>query len=497
MSETARARRGGEGGARARRGGEGAASAWIALRRVVFWLHLTAGAGAGAVVLVMAATGVVLALEETVAGLALDRHRVDVGAGLDDGAGLDFDAGADVGAGGDDGARSGGTDDEGRVGQGRLTVAELIEAAMAAPGAGAAVTSLRYRADPGAPVRAEWGRDRYAEMHPFTGEVLAVGPGRREAFFEAMHDWHRWLNVSDASVRRGRAVTGAANVAFLFLLLTGPLLWLPWPPSRRALGRALRPGARVLRAAPALTVHQLTGIGSVGLMGVLAVTAMATSYPAAGDRMAGLAGRVVPAGPSGEALRALPVEGGGAEPAAGGDPALTGGGVAADEADASGGAAVLGGGAGPDRALRAAQAAVPGWRTVVLAVPRPRPGGEAGGGGAGSGAIGAPVEVEVQQGRAGQPHRTHRLVVAAATGAVLEWESFADASPGRRGQEFLRYAHTGEYWGPAGRAVAGAAALGAAVVAWTGLWLALKRARRWFGRRGGARRARQRLDAKQ
>ena len=47
------------------------------------------------------------------------------------------------------------------------------------------------------------------------------------------------------------------------------------------------------------------------------------------------------------------------------------------------------------------------------------------------------------------------LIVDAVTGAALEWESFADDTPSRRAQQFLRYAHTGEYWGLAGQLLAG------------------------------------------
>ena len=122
-------------------------------------------------------------------------------------------------------------------------------------------------------------------------------------------------------------------------------------------------------------------------------------------------------------------------------------------------------------AVATAEAWAPGWRTLVLTLPRPDA---------------RVVRVEVQGGRTGQPHRTGFLTVDAATGSVHEWESFADDTPGRRAQQFLRYAHTGEYWGLGGQLLAGLFSLAAALMVWTGLSLAVRRLRRFVQVPAGA-----------
>ncbi len=47
------------------------------------------------------------------------------------------------------------------------------------------------------------------------------------AFFRSVTDWHRWLGRSGDGRAAGRAVTGAANLAFLCLVLSGAYIWLP------------------------------------------------------------------------------------------------------------------------------------------------------------------------------------------------------------------------------------------------------------------------------
>ncbi len=378
------------------------------IRAVVFWLHLAVAAAAGLVILMLAATGVVLSLEETVTGLAERRYLV---AAPED--------------------------------------AERLPPEEIAAAAGFTATSLSYRSDPRAPVRVHGAQDRYARVNPYTGQVLATGPGGLERFFEGAHNWHRWFNVSEGSVRRARAVTGAFNLAFLFLLLTGPILWIPRPVTRRSLANVilLRPGARGARRD--LNWHQVVGIWSVLPLAVIAVTGVATSYPAVGDRVYPMVGNAVPAGAWAVASASRGIRVDGAIPDS----------VRVPEPDLR-------------AVLATAEAWAPGWRTLILNLPRPAE---------------SEVRVEVRGGRAGQPHRTGFLTLDAASGAGRAWESFADDSPARRAQQFLRYAHTGEYWGLGGQLLAGCFSLAATLMVWTGLSLAVRRLLRFVRLRRGPR----------
>lgn len=380
------------------------------IRTIVFWLHLSVAVTAGAVVFMLAATGVILSLEETVTGLAERRWRV-----------------------------------EAQDGPARLAPEAIVQAA------GLAATSLQYRADLRSPVRVYHGRNRFARLDPYTGRVLGYGPGGLEGFFEDARGWHRWFNLSGGSVRTGRAVTGAVNVAFLVLLLTGPVLWIPRPISRRSLAGVLfpRPGARGARRR--LNWHQVVGIWSVLPLAVIAVTGVTTSYPSVADRLDPVVGRAIP-------VEAWPARVDGAE-----DPvALDGAGAGSPDAD-------LG------AVLTMAERWAPGWRTLILNLPRP---GD------------QEVRVEVRKGRAGQPHKAGWLTLDAATGDVRDWESFADDSPARRARQLMRYAHTGEYWGLGGQWLAGLFSLAATLMVWTGLSLALRRARRFVRSRTSPRRRR-------
>ena len=393
------------------------------IRKVVFRLHLVVAAAVGAFVLLMAATGALLSLRPAVAELAERRH---------------FVAATEV-----------------TPAPPRLPPPALAQAAEtwgAARGTPLAATSLRYRSHPRAPVRVDAGRELHVFVHPYRGEVLGHGPGAAERFFTVVHDLHRWFAVPSGSVRRARAVTGAINLAFLFLLVTGPFLWLPSRFTRRALagGLFIRRDAR--GAWRDLNWHQVVGIWTVIPLAVIAATGVVTSYPAVADRVYPVVGRAVTGGgwPRGEVAGPVAAEG---------------------ERDRAG--AEAGGGAGPDGAdleavLRVAEGWVGGWRSLTVTLPRARD---------------RVVRVEIAGGGAGRPQRTGTLTVDAATGAPRSWETFADEPDGHRAQEFLRHAHTGEYWGVAGSVAAGLCSLAATLMVWTGLSLALRRLRRWLALR--------------
>ena len=398
------------------------------IRAVVFRLHLTVAVAAGLVILMMAATGVILASEELVTGLAERRHRVTVP----------------------------------QAGEGERIAPEALVAAAEAWGAGAeppfAATSIEYRAGPDAAVRVHAGRERRVFVDPYTGEVLGGGAVRLEGFFESVNAWHRWVSFPDSAIRRGRAVTAVANLALLFLLLTGPILWLPRRVTRRSVAEGLFFRRGVKGVVRALNWHYVIGIWSVVPLLMIAVTGMVMSYPAVGDRVYPVVGGALSFG----SLAAGPGVG-----QVGGEVAD---GQAATEAADQTADPALAPRAGLAAALAATESGIPGWRAIVLTLPRPRD---------------TEVRVEVRAGRSGQPQKAGVMTVDRRTGAALSWESFGDATPSRRAQQFLRYAHTGEYWGLAGQVVAGLLAVGTVLMVWTGLSVALLMFRFWRQKRSG------------
>ena len=86
------------------------------------------------------------------------------------------------------------------------------------------------RSEPTAPASLTIGAGRQLFVDPYTGAVLGEGNGQGvRAFFRVVVEWHRYVAASGASRPLGRAVTGASNLAFLFIVLSGLFLW--WPRS--------------------------------------------------------------------------------------------------------------------------------------------------------------------------------------------------------------------------------------------------------------------------
>ena len=410
------------------------------IRAVIFRLHLTVAIAAGLVILMMAATGVILASEDLVTDLAERRYRV---------------------------TELPGSESE------RLRPEALVAAAEvwgAGAAAGFTPTSIEYRTGPDAAVRVHAGRDRRVFVDPYTGEVLGGGLARLEGFFEGVNAWHRWVSFPDSAIRRGRAVTAVANLALLFLLLTGPILWVPRRVTRRAVAEGLIFRRGVKGVARALNWHYVIGIWSVVPLIMIAATGVVMSYPAVGDRVYPVVGGAITLGSlaadRGVGQAAAEVADEGVGQAAG---EVAGGQAATEALDRAADSAPVPP-AGLAAALAASESGVPGWHAIVLTLPRARDTG---------------IRVEVRSGRSGQPQKAGVMTVDRRTGAALSWESFADATPSRRAQQFLRYAHTGEYWGLAGQAVAGLFAVGTVLMVWTGLSVALLMFRFWRQKRSG------------
>ena len=115
-------------------------------------------------------------------------------------------------------------------------------------------------------------------VNPYTGEVL--GSPQRAPFFATMFKLHRWLlepaRAADGSIGWGKLLVGTSTLLFVFILLTGLIIW--WPKSTRALRASLKiPVSRGLR--PFLHgLHLSGGALAFALLFLMAATGLTWSF---------------------------------------------------------------------------------------------------------------------------------------------------------------------------------------------------------------------------
>ena len=408
------------------------------IRTVLFWLHLSAGVVAGVVVLIMSITGVALTYEKQLVEWA-DRGAWSVPSS----------------------ARAE-----------RLSPETLLARVRAARPE-AAPTMLTLRRDPAAPATVAFEGAGAVLVDPTSGQVIGAPPGGLRSFFRVMTSWHRWLALEGTSRPVGKAITGAANLMFLFIVLSGIYLWVPKIWSRTQFRQVLWFRPRLSAKARDFNWHNVIGIWSAVPLAIVVAGAVPISYPWASNLVYRIVGEEPPrpqAGPGGAANQAGRPGGpanrpGGGAPERDGAPRGNGG----EPRDAS--APPVLDVSGLDDGFALASARSTDWRSIGMRLPqRPQ----------------QPFIFTVDEGYGGQPQKRGTLTVARSAGAVPVWETFADQSAGRRLRSWLRFAHTGEYYGLVGQTIAGIVSAGGVVLVWTGLALAFRRFVAWVNcRRAG------------
>jgi uncharacterized iron-regulated membrane protein len=386
-------------------------------RSVIFWMHLIAGVAAGVVVLIMSITGVALTYEKQMLEWA-DRQAWSAPSPVD----------------------------------ARHLPPETLLAKVAEAQPGAAPTGVTLRANPAAPATVTFEGNKSLLVDPYTGAIIGEPPTGLRDFFRTMTVWHRYLALEGASRATGKAVTGAANLAFLFIVLSGIYLWLPrvwtWIQFKNVLWfRGGLPGK-----ARDFNWHNVIGVWSAIPLAVVVAGAVPISYPWASNLVYRLVGEAPPAAPQG------------ARP--GGPPRAEGAGGRRPSSEPEAGPRVV-----PVEGLNAAyaraQAQVPAWRTIgVRLAAGPQ----------------SPFVFTVDEGYGGQPQKRDTLTVSRSA-EIEKSEKFADLSAGRRLRSWLRFAHTGEIYGLTGQTIAGIVSAGGVVLVYTGIALALRRFTSWIRRR--------------
>jgi uncharacterized iron-regulated membrane protein len=78
----------------------------------------------------------------------------------------------------------------------------------------------------------EGGKTSVAFMDPYTGQLIATS-AQKSPFFRTMFELHRWLLVREP----GKLIVGVSTTFFLFIILTGLILW--WPKTQKVLKQRL------------------------------------------------------------------------------------------------------------------------------------------------------------------------------------------------------------------------------------------------------------------
>ncbi|HEY7209660.1 MAG TPA: PepSY-associated TM helix domain-containing protein [Bryobacteraceae bacterium] len=360
-------------------------------RRILFWMHLCAGVAAGVVILIMCVTGIGLAFERQINHMADQASRAAV-----------------------------------ERGPARLPIGKLVEQV---PDGVRGLSAITIFADPKEPAAFAFGRERTLFIDPYNGRYLGEGSKTSREFFAWLERWHRALGAQLRGGGPGRPIAGAANLIFLVLVLTGPVLWWPRKTGRRQF-RAITFFRRGLSGrAMWWNLHNVAGIWSTIPLFLIVLTGVIMSYTWANNLLFRAAGSQPPVRSAGPEQRRSPHA----------------------RADLN----------ALDMLFERAKSQVPGWQSVALRWP-PAP---------------AEAVFTIDRGNGGQPGKRAQLTLDAQTGALKRWEPFASYSTGRQWRAWARFLHTGELFGLSGQIVAALATLGGATLAITGLVMVWYRVR--------------------
>jgi uncharacterized iron-regulated membrane protein len=401
------------------------------IRTALFWLHLASGVIAGIVVFIMSLTGIFLAYEHQLLGWAASSHEIVAPA----------------------------------PGATRLPIDQVLATVNADP-AQYRVTSMTIPRDSMAPIALGLESRQSIYADPYTGRVIGAD-GAMRAFMTWSMRWHRSLAMSAATRDPvGAQITGASNLLFLFMVLSGIVLWWPKQMTKRAFRAVAFFSPRAKGRARDWNWHHVFGVWAAIPLVFIVASATFISYrwpltvlekvtgspPAPQRGEGGAAGRASASresGTPGNADRAKDATARPSRPAGG-----SGGAAPA--------AAVLTGaslGVSADLIVHQARLAVQDWQTIAI-----RPGRE-----------GALPTVSATTGPFNRPSDRVALTLESTGGTLVAVRAPRPATTAARMRSWMRSIHTGEALGTAGQSIAALASVAGVLLAFTGLALVWRR----------------------
>jgi uncharacterized iron-regulated membrane protein len=226
------------------------------VRRVLFWMHLSAGVLVGALILFFSITGALLAYERPIIHAADKRFYHPDSSGP------------------------------------RLPIDEIV--ARAAQSLPPPWDMLSVRQDPNWPVEIQTADRAVYFVSPHSGRVQGPASPRTRAFFAEVTALHRWFGLANASHAAATAVKGVVVLLFLFLLASGTFLWMPPRWAHQSVRGGIVPRFDATGRARNYNWHKVTGFWFILPLAVIAGTGVVMAYPWANALLFRIAGSPVP-----------------------------------------------------------------------------------------------------------------------------------------------------------------------------------------------------------
>lgn len=371
-------------------------------RKVIFWMHLISALIAGVIIFIMSVTGALLAFErQTIEFSERAARYVQVQPGAE-----------------------------------RQSPQQIIDSVRTArPEAKPA--SIAINNDPNAAWMIGLGREGVVFVDPYTGSITGEGNKTVRGVMSEMRNWHRYVALSGDGRPVGKALTGASNLIFLFLAISGIYIWMPRLMTWKLIKPVIWFRGGLGGKARNFNWHNVIGFWTSLLLIVFTLTATVISYQWASNLLFTLTGNEVP-------------------------PAQQGGGGQGQQGEQSYSYPTNLGSLWP-----AAEEQASGWKSISLRLPIEK-----------NAAV-----FTIDEGIYWNIFGRSTLTVDAASGAVLKWDPYGERNAAQQLRSWFRFTHTGETGGILGQIIGFVACVGGAFLVWTGFSLAFRRFGKWIRRR--------------
>jgi uncharacterized iron-regulated membrane protein len=229
------------------------------MRRVLFWMHLSAGVLAGALILFFSVTGALLAYERQIVHAA-DKRFYQPDSAANDAPRLPLDD-------------------------------ALAHAMQTLPAPPEMVTVYQ---DSTWPLEIQTSNRTTYFVDTRSGQVRGPASPRTRAFFAEVTALHRWFGLANANHTTATAVKGVVVLLFLFLVLSGVYIWMPKVWARHTLRGGIVPRFDVQGRARYYNWHKVIGFWFVLPLAVIVITGVVMAYPWANALLFRIAGSTIP-----------------------------------------------------------------------------------------------------------------------------------------------------------------------------------------------------------